>query len=209
MTDSIITFINYLRKKDLVEDVDFLKKASEFMYQKLIDLEAEEVIGAGRYERTPKRQTYRNGTRERQLETRVGKITVKIPKLRRGSYFPSILEPRKRSEEALLAVIQEAYILGVSTRRMDELVQRMGLEGIDKSKVSRICKELDEMVDQFRERKLQTHYPYIWLDAIVLNVRENHRVVKLSVGIAVGVDEQGERHILGLDLGAGESEALP
>jgi transposase-like protein len=208
MTDSIITFINYLRKKDLVEDVDFLKKASEFMYQKLIDLEAEEVIGAGRYERTPKRQTYRNGTRERQLETRVGKITVKIPKLRRGSYFPSILEPRKRSEEALLAVIQEAYILGVSTRRMDELVQRMGLEGIDKSKVSRICKELDEMVDQFRERKLQTHYPYIWLDAIVLNVRENHRVVKLSLGIAVGVDEQGERHILGLDLGAGESEVF-
>jgi transposase-like protein len=91
---------------------------------------------------------------------------------------------------------------------MDELVQRMGLEGIDKSKVSRICKELDEMVDQFRERKLQTHYPYIWLDAIVLNVRENHRVVKLSLGIAVGVDEQGERHILGLDLGAGESEAF-
>jgi transposase-like protein len=105
MTDSIITFINYLRKKDLVEDIDFLKKASDFMYQQLIDLEAEEVIGAGPYERTPERQTYRNGTRERQLETRVGEITVKIPKLRRGSYFPSILKPRKRSEEASSLVV--------------------------------------------------------------------------------------------------------
>jgi transposase-like protein len=203
-----MAFIGYLRKKGLTEDIDFLRKASEFMYQQLIDLEAEEVIGAGRYERTPKRQTHRNGTRERQLETRVGEMTVKIPKLRQGSYFPSILEPRKRSEEALLAVIQEAYILGVSTRKMDKLVQSMGLEGIDKSKVSRICKELDEMVAQFRERKLQCNYPYIWLDAIVLNVRENHRVVKLSLGIAIGVDSQGERHILGLELGAGESEAF-
>lgn len=208
MTDSIIAFINYLRKQDLVEDIDFLKKASEFMYQQLIDLEAEEVIGAGPYERTPERQTYRNGTRERQLETRIGEITVNIPKLRQGSYFPSILEPRKRSEEALLAVVQEAYILGVSTRKMDKLVKAMGLTGIDKSKVSRICKELDEMVAQFRKRKLQSSYPYVWLDATVLNVRENHRVVKLSLGIAVGVDEQGERHIMGLDLGAGESEAF-
>jgi transposase-like protein len=208
MTDSIIAFINFLRKQDLVEDVDFLKEASEFMYQQLIDLEAEEVIGAGHYERTPERQTYRNGSRERQLETRVGEITVNIPKLRKGSYFPSFLEPRSRTEEALLAVIQEAYILGVSTRGMDKLVQTMGLEGIDKSKVSRICKELDEMVAQFRERQLQINYPYIWLDAIVLNVRENHRVVKLSLGIAIGVDEQGERHILGLDLGAEESEAF-
>ena len=209
MTNSIIAFINYLRKQDLVEDIDFLKKASEFMYQRLIDIEAEEVIGAKPYERTPERQTYRNGTRERRLETRVGEVNLKIPKLRQGSYFPSILEPRKRSEEALLAVVQEAYILGVSTRKMDKLIKTMGLQGIDKSKVSRTCKELDEMVTQFRERNLQTHYPYIWLDAIVLNVRENHRVVKLSLGIAIGVDSQGERHILGFELGAGESEALP
>lgn len=149
MTDSIIAFINYLRKEELVEDIDFLKKASEYMYQQLIDLEAEEVIGAGPYERTPERQTYRNGTRERQLETRVGEITVNIPKLRQGSYFPSILEPRKRSEEALLAVIPETFILGVSTRKMDRLIKAMGLTGIDKIKVSRICKELDEMVAQF------------------------------------------------------------
>jgi len=208
MTDSIMAFIDYLHKEGLTEDIDFLREASGFMYQQLIDLEAEEVIGAGPYERTPERQTHRNGTRERQLETRVGEITVKIPKLRKGSYFPSILEPRSRTEEALLAVIQEAYILGVSTRKMDKLIKAMGLTGIDKSKVSRICKELDEMVAQFRERQLQTKYPYIWLDAIVLNVRENHRVVKLSLGIAIGVDEQGERHILGFELGAGESEAF-
>lgn len=208
MTDSIMAFIDYLHKEGLTEDIDFLREASGFMYQQLIDLEAEEVIGAGRYERTPERQTHRNGTRERQLETRVGEINVKIPKLRQGSYFPSILEPRKRSEEALLAVVQEAYILGVSTRKMDKLIKAMGLTGIDKSKVSRICKELDAMVAKFRERRLQSNYPYIWLDAVVLNVRENHRVVKLSLGIAIGVDEQGERHILGFDLGAGESEAF-
>jgi len=208
MTESIMAFIDYLRKEGLTEDIDFLQKASEFMYQQLIDLEAEEVIGARRYERTPERQTHRNGTRERQLETRIGEINVKIPKLRQGSYFPSIMEPRKRSEEALLAVVQEAYILGVSTRKMDKLIKALGLQGIDKSKVSRICKELDEMVAQFRKRQLQSNYPYIWLDAVVLNVRENHRVVKLSLGVAIGADEQGERHILGFDLGAGESEAF-
>ena len=208
MTDTIMAFVDYLGKEGLTEDIDFLQKASGFMYQQLIDLEAEEVIGAGRYERTPERQTQRNGTRERQLKTRVGEINVKIPKLRQGSYFPSILEPWKRSEKALLAVVQEAYILGVSTRKMDKLIKALGLQGIDKSKVSRICKELDEMVTQFRERQLQSNYPYIWLDAIVLNVRENHRVVKLSLGIAVGVDEQGERHILGFDMGAGESESF-
>ncbi len=203
-----MAFIDYLRKEGLTKDIDFLREASGFMYQQLIDLETEEVIGARRYERTPERQTHRNGIRERQLETRVGDITVKIPKLRQGSYFPSMLEPRKRSEEALLSVVQEAYILGVSTRKMDQLIKTMGLHGIDKSKVSRICKDLDEMVAQFRERRLQSNYPYIWLDAIALNVRENHRVVKLSLGIAVGFDEQGERHILGLDMGAGESEAF-
>lgn len=179
------------------------------MYQQLIDLEAEEVIGAGPYERTPECQTYRNGTRAHQLETRVGRVNLEIPKLRQGSYFHGLLESRKRSEEGLLEVIQEAYILGVSTRKMDKLIKAMGLQGIDKSKVSRICKKLDQIVTKLRERKLQTHYPYIWLDAIVLNVRENHRVVKFSLGIAIGVGSQGERHILGFILGAGESEALP
>ena len=208
MTDSIMAFVDYLRKEELTDDTDFLREAAEFICQKLIDAEAEEVIGAERYERTPERQTYRNGTRERSLETRVGELDLKIPKLRKGSYLPSLLTPRKRSEKALLAVVQEAYIQGVSTRRMAELAKALGLQGIDKSKVSRICKELDEMVAQFRERPLQDKYPYIWLDAVVLNVRENHRVVKLSLGIGIGVDEHGERHILGFDLGAGESEAF-
>lgn len=117
MTDSIMAFVEYLRKEDLTKDIDFLREATEFMYQQLIDIEAEEVIGAERYERTPDRQTYRNGTRERNLETRVGELALKIPKMRKGSYLPSLLEPRKRSEEALLAVVQEAYIQGVSTRR--------------------------------------------------------------------------------------------
>ena len=153
------------------------------------------------------------------METRVGELDLKIPKLRKGSYLPSLLAPRKRSEEALLAVVQEAYIQGVSTRRMDELAKALGLckelihlpwsGGARESKVSRICKELDEMVAQFRERPLQDKYPYMWLDAVVLNVRENHRVVKLSLGIGIGVDAHGERHILGFDLGEGESEALP
>jgi transposase-like protein len=120
-----------------------------------------------------------------------------------------LLAPRKRSEEALLAVGQEAYVQGVSTRRVDELAKALGLQGIDKSKVFRICKELDEMMTEFRERPLQDKYPYIWLDAVVLNVRENHRAVKLSLGIWIRVDTHGERHILGFDLGAGESEALP
>jgi len=208
MTDSIMAFVDYLRKEELTGDIDFLREAAEFLYQKLIDAEAEEMIGAKRYERTSERQTYRNGTRERSLETRVGELDLKIPKMRKGSYLPSLLTPRKRSEEALLAVVQEAYIQGVSTRRMDELAKALGLQGIDKSKVSRICKELDEMVTEFRGRPLQDKYPYIWLDAIVLNVRENHRVVKLSLGIGIGVDECGERHILGFDLGAGESEAF-
>ena len=177
MTDSIMAFVNYLRKEELTEDVDFLREATEFLCQQLIDAEAEEVIGAERYERTSDRQTYRNGTRERRLETRVGELDLKIPKLRKGSYLPSLLAPRKRSEEALLAVVQEAYIQGVSTRRMDEIAKALGLQGIDKSKVSRICKELDEMVREFRERPLQDKYPYIWLDAVVLNVRENHRVL--------------------------------
>jgi len=126
MTDTIMAFIDYLRKEDLTEDIDFLREATEFMYQQLIDAEAEEVIGAERYERTPDRQTYRNGTREQGLETRVGELELKIPKMRKGSYLPSLLAPRKRSEEALLAVVQEAYVQGVSTRRMDELAKALG-----------------------------------------------------------------------------------
>ena len=208
MTDNIMTLIDYLRKVGLQEDLDFCKKAAEYFGQQVIDLEAEEVIGAKKYERTVTRKNQRNGSRKRTLETRVGEIDLEIPKLRKGSYFPSILEPRNRMEEALLTVVQEAYVQGISTRKIKKLFKAFGLPGIDKSKVSRICKELNEMVQAFRERPLQASYPYIWLDAIVLKVRENHRVVNLSLAIAIGVDQQGERHIVGFELGAGESEAF-
>jgi transposase-like protein len=208
MTDHIMTLIEYLRKVGLQEDLDFCQQAAEYFAQQVIDLECEDVIGAKKYERTKTRTNQRNGTRKRTLDTRVGEIELAIPKLRKGSYFPSILERRNMMEEALLTVVQEAYVQGISTRKMQKLFKAFGLPGIDKSKVSRICKELNEMVKHFRERPLQSCYPYIWLDAIVLKVRENHRVVSLSLAIAIGVDKQGERHILGFELGAGESEAL-
>lgn len=208
MTDHIMTLIDELRKAGLHEDLEFCKNAAEYLAQQAIELEAEEVIGAKKYERTESRTNQRNGTRKRTLEMRVGEIELEIPKLRKGTYFPSILERRNMIEDALLTVVQEAYVQGISTRRMERLFKAFGLPGIDKSKVSRICKELNEMVQQFRERPLQACYPYIWLDAIALKVRENHRVVSLSMAIAIGVDQQGDRHIVGFELGAGESEAF-
>jgi transposase-like protein len=208
MTDNIMTLIDYLRKIGMQADLDFCREAAQYFGQKIIDLEAEEVIGAKKHERTDSRTNHRNGTRDRKLDTRVGELELKIPKLRKGSFFPSILERRSRVEDALLTVVQEAYVQGISTRKMRKLFKAFGLPGIDKSKVSRICKELNEMVKAFRERQLQTCYPYIWLDAVVLKVRENHRVVSLSLAIAIGVDRQGERHILGFELGAGETEAF-
>lgn len=208
MTDNIMTLIDELRKTGLHENPEFCKKASEYLAQQAIELEAEEVIGAKKYERTEARTNQRNGTRKRTLETRVGEIELEIPKLRKGTYYPSILERRNMIEDALLTVVQEAYVQGMSTRKMERLFKALGLTGIDKSKVSRICKELNEMVQQFRERPLQACYPYIWLDAIVLKVRENHRVVNLSMAIAIGVDQQGDRHIVAFELGAGESEAF-
>ena len=166
--------MDYLRKMELDTDVDFLREAVRVMTQALIELEVSEQIGARRYERSEERATYRNGYRERVWETRVGAVPLRIPKLRDGSFFPSLLEPRKRSEQALLAVIQQAYIEGVSTRKVDDLVQALGIHA-DKSKVSRICKQLDEVVKAFQNRTLEHDYPYVWLDALYLKVRQNHR----------------------------------
>jgi len=208
MTEATIALNEYLNKIGMEADSDFLRQAMKMLSQKLIELEAEQEIGAGKHERSPTRTNQRNGYRQRRWETRVGEIELEIPKLRRGSFYPSLLEPRKRSEKALLAVVQEAYINGVSTRKVDKLVKALGLSGIDKSKVSRINKELDQAVALFRNRPLQATYPYVWLDAIALKVRENHRVTSLSLVIGIGVDEQGERHLLGFKLGAGESEAF-
>jgi transposase-like protein len=208
MTDPTMTLIEYLRKQGLAVDRDFLRTSVQTMMQALIELEVSEKIGAEPYERSSERSTHRNGHRARRWETRVGEIPLQIPKLREGTYFPSLLEPRKRSEQALLAVIQEAYVLGVSTRKVDDLVQALGLKGMDKSKVSRICKGLDETVQQFRQRPIEGEYPYVWLDALYVKVRQNHRVVSLALVIAIGVNREGERVLLGFDLGASEEEAF-
>jgi len=208
MTEVTIALKEYLYNIGMEKDADFLREGMELLSQLLMEAEVEQQIGAKKHERSEERSNYRNGSRKRSWETRVGEIELAIPKLRRGSYYPSLLEPRRPAEKALLAVVQEAYLKGVSTRKVDSLLKALGLTGIDKSKVSRICKELDQAVEQFRERKLQESYPYVWLDAVYLKVRQNHRVVSLALVIAVGVDEQGERHLLGFDLGGSEEQAF-
>jgi transposase-like protein len=208
MTEPTIAFSEYLRNIGADMDADFLREAITLMTQLLMEAEVSERIGAQRYERSEARQTHRNGYRGRSWETRVGDISLRIPKLRRGSYFPSFLEPRRRAEKALMAVIQTAYVEGVSTRKVDQLVQSLGLEGIDKSRVSRICRELDEAVHSFRQRPLNTAYPYVWLDALYLKVRQNHRIVNMALVIAIGVRETGEREILGVEIGSSEEESF-
>jgi transposase-like protein len=208
MTEPTIALKEYLYNLGMEKDADFLRQSVELLSQLLMEAEVEQQIGAKRHERSEERSNYRNGTRKRSWETRVGEIELAIPKLRKGSYYPSLLEPRRPAEKALLAVVQEAYLKGVSTRKVDDLLKALGLTGIDKSKVSRICKELDQAVEAFRQRQLQESYPYVWLDALYLKVRQNHRVVSLALVIAVGVDEQGERHLLGFDLGGSEEEAF-
>ncbi|MGB6420447.1 MAG: IS256 family transposase [Anaerolineales bacterium] len=206
MTEPTIALKQYLINIGLEEDADFLRQGIQLLSQMLMELEVDQQVGASKHERTPERKNYRNGHRQRAWKTRVGEIDLAIPKLRKGSYYPSLLEPRRPTEKALLAVIQEAYLKGVSTRKVDALLKALGLTGIDKSSVSRICKELDHTVEEFRNRPLQESYPYVWLDAMYLKVRQNHRVVSLALVIAIGVDDTGERHMLGFDLGASEDE---
>jgi putative transposase len=208
MANAIVALQQYLRNAGLDLDSDFLRDSIALLTKLLMEAQVSEQIGVEPYERSEERQTHRNGYRERTWETRVGEIPLRIPKLRRGSYYPSFLEPRRRAERALLTVIQTAYVEGVSTRKVDELVQALGLSGIDKSKVSRICKELDEAVAAFRNRELREAYPYVWLDAVYLKVRQDHRIVNMAVVIAVAVRETGEREILGLDIGSSEDGAF-
>jgi transposase-like protein len=208
MTELSVALTEYLGKVGVEWNGDLLREGLTLLLQVLMEQEVSHQIGAGRYERSAERETYRNGFREGMWETRVGEIPLRIPKLRQGSYYPSFLEPRRRAERALLAVIQTAYVEGVSTRKVDELVQALGLTGIDKSKVSRICKELDTAVAAFRERRFEQAYPYVWLDALYLKVRENHRIVSKAVVIAIGVRETGEREILGVDIGGSEEAAF-
>jgi putative transposase len=208
MAKPTIALLEYLRNTGTNLHGDFLREGIALLTRLLMEAEVSEQIGAERYDRSEERQTHRNGYRERNWETRVGDVPLRIPKLRRGSYFPSFLESRRRAERALIAVIQSAYIEGVSTRKVDDLVQTLGLAGVDKSKVSRMCKELDEAVTAFRHRPLEEAYPYLWLDAVYLKVRQNHRIVNMAVVIAIGVRASGERDILAVDIGASEEGAF-
>ena len=187
---------------------DFLRSVAEAVLQLLMEADAEGLIGAGRHERSPERLNYRNGYRDRTLDTRLGSLQLRVPKLRQGSYFPAFLEPRKVSERALVAVIQEAWIGGVSTRRVDELVHAMGLSGIGKSTVSKLCKDIDERVNSFLDRPLEGEWPYLWLDATYLKVRDGGRIVSVAAIIAVAVDTEGRREIVGLGLGPSEAETF-
>ena len=189
-------------------DGDFLRTIAESVMQLLMEADVEGVIGAGRHERTVERATYRNGYRDRSLDTRLGSLQLRIPKLRQGSYFPPFLEPRKLSEKALVAVIQEAWISGVSTRRVDDLVQAMGLSGIGKSTVSKLCKDIDERVGGFLDRPLVGDWPYLWLDATYLKQREGGRIVSVAAIIAVAVNTDGKREIVGLHIGPSEAETF-
>jgi transposase-like protein len=189
------------------EGLDFLKESLLWVVQQLMEAEVSELIGAERGERSAERLTYRNGYRARSWSTRAGEIELAIPKIRRGSYFPSFLEPRKRSEQALVAVVQEAYVAGVSTRKVDQLVESLGLR-ISKSEVSRICAGLDEQVEAFRNRPLEGRYPYLWLDAKVEKVRDGGRVVPKALVLAYAVHESGYREVIGVDVGECETEAF-
>jgi len=182
-------------------DGDFLRSLAAHTLQRLMEFEVDGLIGAGRHEGSDERTTYRNGHRARQLETRLGTLDLKIPKLRQGSYVPAFLEPRKTAEKALTAVIQEAWIQGVSTRKVDDLVQALGMTGISKSQVSALCQDIDIRVQSFLERPLDGEWPYLWLDATYLKVRQNGRIVSIAAIIATGVNQDGRREILGLGLG--------
>jgi len=192
--------------------IDLVRELAQWLAQQLIEAEATEVIGAAPYERSDERVTERNGHRTRTLTTKAGDLELAIPKLRKGSYFPSILEPRRRIDQALCAVVMEAYVSGVSTRSVDALVQSMGATaGISKSEVSRICAGLDERVAAFRNRTLgHTEFPYVYLDAIYVHVRDDAlgQVVSRAVVVATGVTAQGGREVLGVDVGDSEAETF-
>jgi transposase-like protein len=208
MADELRMALTEVLRKAGLEDADFLREGMRVVAQELMDIELEQHLGAGRHERTPERSGYRNGTRERTWDTRVGTIELQVPRVRDGSFFPSLLEPRRRAERAVVAVVQEAYVQGVSTRRVDDLVQALGMQGISKSQVSRLCSELDNEVERFRTRKLVGPYPYVWLDGTFVKVRDNGRVVSQAIVIAIGVTSTGEREVLGLDVGPTESGAF-
>jgi transposase-like protein len=205
MTEDRMALIELVEKQ---ADGDLVREMLAFAAERIMEAEVEARTGAAKGARTPMREVQRNGYRDRDWDTRAGRIALEIPKLRKGSYFPSFLEPRRTAEKALVAVIQEAYVQGISTRSVDDLVKAMGAGGMSKSQVSRLCAEIDERVNAFLARPLEGAWPYLWLDATYLKVRESGRIVSRAVILAVGVNEDGKREVLGIATGPSEAETF-
>lgn len=203
MTDLMMTLQAAMEK---TSDADVLREMIGYAAEKLMELEVGARTGAAWGEKDPERLVQRNGYRERDWHTRAGTVELRIPKLRKGSYFPGFLEPRRMAEQALTAVIQEAYVQGISTRSVDDLVRAMGMDGVSRSQVSRLCLELDGKVKAFLTRPLEGDWPYVWLDATYVKVRRDGRIVSVAVIIAVGVNGDGRREVLGLEVGTSEAE---
>ncbi len=205
MTDDRMALKGLLEK---ASDTELLAEMLSFVANRLMAFDVDRLCGAGAHERTTARGNYRNGYRDRAWQTRAGAIDVRIPKLRKGAYFPEFLEPRRAAEKALTAVIQEAYIKGLSTRSVDDLVKAMGMTGISKSQVSRLCADIDERVNAFLTRPLEGNWPYLWLDATYLKVRRNGRIVSVAAIVAVAVNTDGRREVLGIAVMPSEAEAF-
>lgn len=209
MTENTVAEIEALRAL-LSESSDTMVLAEMLGYvaDRLMALDADQLCGAGKHERSGERANHRNGYRSRRWETRAGAVDLKIPKLRRGSYFPEFLEPRRAAEKAMAAVIQEAYVQGLSTRSVDDLVKAMGMTGVSKSQVSRLCGEIDDRVNAFLNRPLEGDWPYLWLDATYIKARRGGRIVSVAAIVAVGVNTDGRREVLGVAVQPSEAEVF-